>query len=200
MDSAGVTSPYHEPVMLQEVLESLDLKPGGIYVDGTVGGGGHARAILSATAPDGILVGIDRDDDALAESGRVLEPFGTRKFLVKGNYADLEEILSRLGIERVDGIVLDLGVSSHQLETAERGFSFTKPAPLDMRMDRDAPRTARQIVNTADARELKRILRITARSCSPVASRGPSSRKERRALSRQRMNSRALSPLPCRRA
>lgn len=159
MDSAGVTSTYHEPVMLQEVLESLDLKPGGIYVDGTVGGGGHARGILSATAPDGILVGIDRDDDALAESGRVLEPFGTRKLLVKGDYADLEEILSRLGIERVDGIVLDLGVSSHQLETAERGFSFTKPAPLDMRMDRDAPRTARQIVNTADARELKRILR-----------------------------------------
>ncbi len=158
MDSAGVTSSYHEPVMLREVLESLDLKPGGIYVDGTVGGGGHARAILTATAPDGILVGIDRDDDALAESGRVLEPFGKRKLLVKGDYADLEGILSRLGIERVDGIVLDLGVSSHQLETAERGFSFTKPAPLDMRMDRDAPRDARQIVNTADARELKRIL------------------------------------------
>jgi 16S rRNA (cytosine1402-N4)-methyltransferase len=158
MDSAGVTSTYHEPVMLREVLESLDLKPGGIYVDGTVGGGGHARGILTATAPDGILVGIDRDDDALAESERVLAPFGKRKFLVKGDYADLGEILSRLGIERVEGIVLDLGVSSHQLETAERGFSFTKPAPLDMRMDRDAPRTARQIVNTADARELKRIL------------------------------------------
>ncbi len=160
MDSAGVTSSYHEPVMLREVLESLDLKPGGIYVDGTVGGGGHARGILTATAPDGILVGIDRDDEALAETGRVLEPFGKRKFLVKGDYADLEGILSRLGIGRVDGIVLDLGVSSHQLETAERGFSFTKPAPLDMRMDRDAPRTARQIVNTADARELKRILRL----------------------------------------
>jgi 16S rRNA (cytosine1402-N4)-methyltransferase len=146
--------------MLREVLESLDLKPGGIYVDGTVGGGGHARGILTATAPDGILVGIDRDDEALAETGRVLEPFGKRKFLVKGDYADLEGILSRLGIGRVDGIVLDLGVSSHQLETAERGFSFTKPAPLDMRMDREAPRTARQIVNTADARELKRILRL----------------------------------------
>jgi 16S rRNA (cytosine1402-N4)-methyltransferase len=146
--------------MLREVLESLDLKPGGIYVDGTLGGGGHAQGILTATAPDGILVGIDRDDDALAESARVLEPFGKRKFLVKGDYADLDGILSGLGIERVDGIVLDLGVSSHQLETAERGFSFTKPAPLDMRMDRDATRTARQIVNTTDARELKRILRL----------------------------------------
>ena len=160
MDSAGVTSTYHEPVMLREVLESLDLKPGGIYVDGTVGGGGHAQGILTATAPDGILVGIDRDDEALAETGRVLEPFGKRKVLVKGDYADLEGILSGLGIERVDGIVLDLGVSSHQLETAERGFSFTKPAPLDMRMDRDATRTARQIVNTTDARELKRILHL----------------------------------------
>jgi 16S rRNA (cytosine1402-N4)-methyltransferase len=159
MGNTTVTSPYHEPVLIREVLESLVLKPGGIYVDGTVGGGGHAQAILAATAPDGIVIGIDRDDDALSESARVLESFGTRTFLVKGNYADMKGILSRLGMERVDGIVLDLGVSSHQLETAERGFSFTKPAPLDMRMDRDAPWTARELVNTADPRELKRILR-----------------------------------------
>jgi 16S rRNA (cytosine1402-N4)-methyltransferase len=154
-----VTSSYHEPVLIREVLESLDLKPSGIYVDGTVGGGGHAQAILAATEPDGIVIGIDRDDDALSESARVLEAFGTRTFLVKGNYADMKGILSRLGMERVDGIVLDLGVSSHQLETAGRGFSFTKPAPLDMRMDRDAPWNARELVNTADPRELKRILR-----------------------------------------
>jgi 16S rRNA (cytosine1402-N4)-methyltransferase len=159
MGNTTVTSPYHEPVLIREVLESLVLKPGGIYVDGTVGGGGHAQAILAATAPDGIVIGIDRDDDALSESARVLESFGTRTFLVKGNYADMKGILSRLGMERVDGIVLDLGVSSHQLETAGRGFSFTKPAPLDMRMDRDAPWTARELVNTADPRELKRILR-----------------------------------------
>jgi 16S rRNA (cytosine1402-N4)-methyltransferase len=159
MGNTAVTSPYHEPVLIREVLESLVLKPGGIYVDGTVGGGGHAQAILAATAPDGIVIGIDRDDDALSESARVLESFGTRTFLVKGNYADMKGILSRLGMERVDGIVLDLGVSSHQLETAGRGFSFTKPAPLDMRMDRDAPWTARELVNTADPRELKRILR-----------------------------------------
>jgi 16S rRNA (cytosine1402-N4)-methyltransferase len=153
-------SPYHEPVLLREILESLNLKPGGIYVDGTVGGGGHARGILGATAPGGILVGIDRDDDALAEARRVLEPFGERKLLVKGNYADMKEILARLGIAGVDGIVLDLGVSSHQIETGERGFSFTQPAPLDMRMDRDEPLTAREIVNKADPRELKRILRL----------------------------------------
>ncbi|HTZ39054.1 MAG TPA: 16S rRNA (cytosine(1402)-N(4))-methyltransferase RsmH [Syntrophales bacterium] len=153
-------TPYHEPVLIREVLDSLDLKPGGIYVDGTVGGGGHAQAILAATAPGGIVIGIDRDDDALSESARILEPFGSRKILVKGNYADMKEILSRLGVESVDGIVLDLGVSSHQLETAARGFSFTKPAPLDMRMDRDAPRTARDLVNTADPRELERILRL----------------------------------------
>ena len=159
MDDATVNSPYHEPVMLQEVIESLNLMPGGIYVDGTVGGGGHAREILAATAPDGILIGIDRDDEALAQARRVLEPYGTRPILVKGNYADLAAILDRLGMGGVDGILLDLGVSSHQLETAGRGFSFTQSAPLDMRMDRDAPLTARELVNTADPRELKRILR-----------------------------------------
>ncbi|MCU0530762.1 MAG: 16S rRNA (cytosine(1402)-N(4))-methyltransferase RsmH [Syntrophales bacterium] len=152
-------SAYHEPVLLEEVLESLSLKPGGIYVDGTLGGGGHAGGILGATSPDGVLVGIDRDDDALAESRRALEPFGRRAILVKGNYADLGDILAGLGIDRVDGIVLDLGVSSHQLEAAERGFSFSKPAPLDMRMDREASTTARELVNRADARELQRILR-----------------------------------------
>lgn len=159
MNDAGVPSAYHEPVLLREVLESLSLKPGGIYVDGTLGGGGHAAGILAATSPDGVLIGIDRDDDALAESVRALAPFGRRAMLVKGNYADLKDILAELGIDRVDGIVLDLGVSSHQLEAAERGFSFSKPAPLDMRMDRGATATARDLVNRADARELERILR-----------------------------------------
>jgi len=159
MNDAGVPSAYHEPVLLEETLASLRLKPDGIYVDGTLGGGGHAGGILAATSPGGILVGLDRDDDALAESRRVLEPFGRRAILVKGNYADLEDVLTGLGIERVDGIVLDLGVSSHQLEAADRGFSFSKPAPLDMRMDRDASTTARDLVNRAEARELERILR-----------------------------------------
>jgi 16S rRNA (cytosine1402-N4)-methyltransferase len=163
MNDAGVPSSYHEPVLLNEVLASLRLRPGGIYVDGTLGGGGHAGGILAATAPDGILVGIDRDGDALAESGRALAPFGRRAILVKGNYADLRDILAGIGIDRVDGIVLDLGVSSHQLEAAERGFSFSRPAPLDMRMDREAATTARDLVNRSDARELERILRDYAR-------------------------------------
>jgi 16S rRNA (cytosine1402-N4)-methyltransferase len=84
-----MSAAYHEPIMLREIVDSLNLKPGGIYVDGTVGGGGHAQAILAATAPDGIVIGIDRDDDALSESARVLESFGARTFLVKGNYADM---------------------------------------------------------------------------------------------------------------
>ena len=154
-----MTPSYHEPVLLEEVLESLSLKPGGIYVDGTLGGGGHAAGILAATSPDGVLIGIDRDDDALAESERALASFGQRAILLKGNYADLKGILAGLGMDRVDGIVLDLGVSSHQLEAAERGFSFSKPAPLDMRMDREAGASARDLVNRADARELERILR-----------------------------------------
>jgi 16S rRNA (cytosine1402-N4)-methyltransferase len=155
----SVTLSYHEPVLLEDILEALNPKPGGIYVDGTLGGGGHAGGILAASSPDGVLVGIDRDDDALAESARALAPYGRRATLVKGNYADLKEILAGLGMDRVDGIVLDLGVSSHQLEAAERGFSFSKPAPLDMRMDRQERASARDLVNRAEAREIERILR-----------------------------------------
>ena len=200
MDDATVNSPYHEPVMLQEVIESLSLMPGGIYVDGTVGGGGHAREILAATAPDGILIGIDRDDEALAEARRVLEPYGTRPILVKGNYADLAAILDRLGIGGVDGILLDLGVSSHQLETAGRGFSFTQSAPLDMRMDRDASLTARALVNTADPRELKRILRDLRRGAAGRAHcAGHRSSADSRRPSKQRANWRRSLPPPCRR-
>ena len=150
---------YHRAVMIQDVVRSLACRPGAIYVDGTAGGGGHARAILEASSPDGLLIGIDRDEDALSECGKALEAFGGRKILVQGNFADMEMILAQLGIDRVDGIVLDLGVSSHQLETAERGFSFSADAPLDMRMDRSGPVTARDLVNGLPERELARILR-----------------------------------------
>jgi 16S rRNA (cytosine1402-N4)-methyltransferase len=129
---------FHTPVMLEKVLQSLRCKPGGIYVDGTLGGGGHARAILENTAPDGLLIGIDRDDDALLESEKRLQSFGQRKILIKGNFADIGEILTNLNIRKVDGILLDLGVSSHQLDTADRGFSFSLDAPLDMRMDQSS--------------------------------------------------------------
>ncbi len=152
-------SSFHRPVMLKEAVASLNCRPGGVYLDGTLGGGGHAHEILDKTAPDGILVGIDLDDDALHESGERLAVFGDRKFLVKGNYSELKAILSDLGIEKVDGILLDLGVSSHQLEQAERGFSFSLDAPLDMRMNQKGDLTAADIVNGFTEDRLRKIIR-----------------------------------------
>jgi 16S rRNA (cytosine1402-N4)-methyltransferase len=150
---------FHTPVMLEKVLQSLRCKPGGIYVDGTLGGGGHARAILENTAPDGLLIGIDRDDDALLESEKRLQPFGQRKILIKGNFADIGEILTNLNIRKVDGILLDLGVSSHQLDTADRGFSFSLDAPLDMRMDQSSRYSAYDLINLSPEKELRQVIR-----------------------------------------
>ncbi|MDQ5986273.1 MAG: Ribosomal RNA small subunit methyltransferase H [Syntrophus sp. SKADARSKE-3] len=151
--------PYHIPVLIREVVESLHCRRGGVYVDGTVGGGGHAFAVLEQIGPDGILIGIDKDDDALAEAGKCLKAFGDRAILVKGDFADLGSILNGLDIGMVDGILLDLGVSSHQLNAAERGFSFSQDAPLDMRMDRCGRIDAHRIVNTYPEEELKDIIR-----------------------------------------
>ncbi len=152
-------SVFHEPVMLKEAIAFLNLKPGGIYVDGTVGGGGHADEILRKTAPDGLLIGIDVDEEAIRESEARLKSFGNRKILVKGNFADMDTILTQLGKKEVDGILLDLGVSSHQLQTAERGFSFQTDAPLDMRMDAHQSFSAYDLVNTASEHELEQIMR-----------------------------------------
>ena len=152
-------SAYHEPVMLGEAVDSLNCGPGGVYFDGTVGGGGHAYEILARTAPDGVLIGVDRDDDALAECARRLEAFGNRAILVKENFARIDAILSELGIEKVSGILLDLGVSSHQFDSPERGFGFSRDAPLDMRMDRDDTVTAFDIVNGFPEERLKKIIR-----------------------------------------
>lgn len=145
--------------MPQEVLAALEPRPGGIYLDGTVGGGGHARLILEASAPDGRLIGLDRDPAALLRAGEVLAPFGDRAVLRHRNFSEAAEVLSELGIEGLDGMLLDLGVSSHQLDTPERGFSFRAEAPLDMRMDPTAGETAAEVLNTADAAELARIFR-----------------------------------------
>jgi 16S rRNA (cytosine1402-N4)-methyltransferase len=150
---------FHIPVMQREVIESLRCRPGGIYVDGTVGGGGHACEILRETAPDGLLIGIDVDDDALCESEERLKPFGNRKILVKGNFADINIILDNLNIKEVDGILLDLGVSSHQLKTADRGFSFSLNAALDMRMDQSRGICAYDIINTFPEKELEGIIK-----------------------------------------
>ncbi|MBN1615338.1 MAG: 16S rRNA (cytosine(1402)-N(4))-methyltransferase RsmH [Deltaproteobacteria bacterium] len=151
--------PFHKPVMVAEVADMLQPKPGGIYLDGTLGGGGHARQILERSSPDGLLVGIDLDEDALSESEKTLKPFGSRTILIRGNFAEMDRILRDLDIEKVNGILLDLGVSSHQLEDAGRGFSFSQEAPLDMRMDRRQAFNAHDLVNVFSRSELEKIIR-----------------------------------------
>ena len=150
---------FHKPVLVAEVIASLQCRTGVVYVDGTLGGGGHAFEILRNSAPDGRLIGIDADGDALREAEKRLASFGDRAILVKGNFADMETILSGMKIEKVEGILLDLGVSSHQLDTTERGFSFTLDAPLDMRMNRDRGPNAYDLVHTLSQERLERILR-----------------------------------------
>ena len=147
----------HTPIMVEDVLHLLAPERGGIFVDGTLGGGGHAEAVLTRLPADGRLYGIDRDDDALRAAGERLAPFGHRFTAIKGNFFDMKALLHAQGVERVDGILLDLGVSSYQLDAAERGFSYKHEAPLDMRMDQSAPLSARDVVNAWPEEELKRI-------------------------------------------
>ena len=144
--------------MPDEVLAALSPKSGGIYVDGTLGGAGHAGLILSASAPDGMLIGFDRDAEAIAVAGERLAPFGQRARLFQRNFSSIAATLSEIGVEAIDGFVLDLGVSSHQLDREERGFSFMHDAPLDMRMDRGSGPSAAELVNTLAEEELSRII------------------------------------------
>lgn len=148
---------FHEPVMVKEVVEMLLVNKKGIYVDGTIGGAGHACALLENT--DCFLVGIDRDDEALLFAEKKLARFGKRKILVKANFVELGEILKKLDIEKVDGVLFDLGVSSHQLEKPERGFSFSFEAPLDMRMDQNYEISAYDVVNSFAQSDLENIIR-----------------------------------------
>jgi 16S rRNA (cytosine1402-N4)-methyltransferase len=145
--------------MPREVLSYLQPHAGGVYLDGTLGGGGHSRLILEASVPDGILIGLDRDPAALAKAAEVLAPFGERARLRHANFAAAEAELTALEIDRLDGMLLDLGVSSHQLDTPERGFSFRDDGPLDMRMDQSRGETAASVVNLLDGAELVRIFR-----------------------------------------
>jgi len=145
----------HEPVLLAETLAMLAVRPGGIYVDGTVGLGGHAGAILDAGAPDATLVAFDRDAETMERARETLAGYGDR---VRFVHADFREIPAELGGRRADGIVLDLGVSSVQLDTAERGFSFQADGPLDMRMDRSAGETAADVVNEMDEEDLADVI------------------------------------------
>lgn len=148
----------HVPVMLEPVIRELDIKPDGIYVDGTLGGAGHSSVIASKLTT-GKLIGVDRDADALDAASKRLAPYKDKAVIVKDEYVNIPEILKRLGIPAVDGILLDLGVSSWQLDAPERGFSYMNDAPLDMRMDREQLRTAADIINEEDERELTRIFR-----------------------------------------
>ena len=149
----------HQPVLPAETLALLAPRRGGLYLDGTLGGGGHARLILQASAPDGRLIGLDRDPAAIERLGELLARFGERLILRQANFSAADEVLRELGIAGVDGILLDLGVSSFQLDETARGFSFRGDAPLDMRMDPTQGMTAAEVVNGAEAEELKRIFR-----------------------------------------
>ena len=148
----------HIPVLLDETLELLAPARGGIFVDGTLGGGGHAEAVLSHLPETGRLIGIDRDWEAVRAAGDRLSSYGDRFTALHGNFFDMGALLSEIGVTSVDGILLDLGVSSHQLDTQERGFSYKSEAPLDMRMDQEAALSARDVVNTYPEAELARVI------------------------------------------
>lgn len=149
----------HKPVLLGEVLQTLNPMPGEIIVDGTVGGGGHSRAILERIMPTGTLIAFDQDEDALQAAKKNLAEFKDNTVFVKDNFANIKNILTSLGVNGVNGILLDIGVSSYQLDEGDRGFSFHHDAPLDMRMDRDSGTSAADLVNRLDAVELTRIIR-----------------------------------------
>lgn len=149
----------HQPVMLREVLEILAPKPARRYLDATVGGGGHAGEILRLSSPDGTLLGLDCDDQAIAAAGRALAGFGERVTLRRSGFDGAREVLDEVGWPGVDGLLLDLGLSSHQLDTPERGFGFQSDARLDMRMDRRRPVDAHELVNSLPVVELEKIIR-----------------------------------------
>ena len=150
----------HVSVLLEETIEGLNIRPNGIYVDGTAGGAGHSSQIAKRLSFEqgGRLIAIDRDEDALRAAGARLAGYADRVTFVHSNYAALQSVLADLGISQVDGVLADLGVSSYQLDTAERGFSYMQDAPLDMRMDREQPLRAYDVVNTYSEEELRRIL------------------------------------------
>lgn len=149
----------HKSVLLYETVDNLNIKPDGIYVDGTLGGGGHALEVAKRLGPDGRLIGIDQDADAISAATKRLDDYKDKVTIVRNNYRNIREVLKGLGIQKVDGIYLDLGVSSYQLDTAERGFTYRENAPLDMRMDQRNEKTAADIINGYGEMELYRVIR-----------------------------------------
>ena len=177
----------HKSVLLNETIENLNIKPDGIYVDGTLGGAGHSYEICRQLSTTGSLIGIDQDEAAIEAASKRLEEFQDRVTIIRSNYCNMKKELNRKGIFSVDGIVLDLGVSSYQLDNAERGFTYREDVPLDMRMDQRGSRTARDIVNEYSEQELFRVIRdygedkfakniakhiCTARAVKPIETTG----------------------------
>lgn len=148
----------HEPVLYEEVIELLSVKPSGIYVDGTMGSGGHGEGICEILSEDGWYVGIDRDWEAVKETEKRLEKYRCKKTFIKGNFKDIKSFLEDLDVDEIDGALLDLGVSSYQLDNPERGFSYMQDAPLDMRMDTESSLTAFEVVNSYKQEDLSRII------------------------------------------
>ena len=178
---------HHTSVLLNETIDNLNIRPDGIYVDGTLGGGGHALEVAKRLGEGGRLIGIDQDEAAITAAGERLKEFGDRVIIVRSNYRNTKSILQSLQIEKIDGMMLDLGVSSYQLDTEERGFSYRYDAPLDMRMDKRQTLTARDIVNGYSEMELFRVIRdygedkfakniakhiVAARQQSPIETTG----------------------------
>lgn len=149
---------HHVPVLLNEVIEALVIRPNGIYADATMGGAGHSEAIVSRLG-EGRLIGFDQDEEAIAASRRRLAPFADKVTYVNENFKNVKNVLSELGVSGLDGALMDLGVSSHQLDEGERGFSYQADAPLDMRMDRRKSFSAYDVVNTYSAQQLEKIIR-----------------------------------------
>jgi 16S rRNA (cytosine1402-N4)-methyltransferase len=149
----------HIPVLLNQTIENLNIKPGGIYVDCTLGGAGHSSEIAKRIQPGGTLIGIDQDQNAINAAKQKLEPYKDSIIYVKDNFRNLKNAIINAGFDKVDGILMDIGVSSHQLDEDERGFSYMHEGPLDMRMDITRPITAERILNSADFIEIKRIIR-----------------------------------------
>lgn len=157
MNTEGRISFSHEPVLLNEVIDALAIKPDGIYLDGTAGGGGHSSAI-AARLSSGKLIALDRDPEAVAAAGARLSRYGDRARVIRSDFSEIDSVCASLGIAALDGVLLDLGVSSHQLDTPERGFSYISDAPLDMRMDTSAALCASDVVNGYPRERLEKII------------------------------------------
>ena len=195
---ADAVSYRHVTAMLNESVDLLNCRPGRIYVDGTLGGAGHARKICEAIAPDGLLIGIDQDKEAIIHAEKVLEPFGTSIRLFHDNFINLPNILERLNIASVDGIILDLGISLHHLESSGRGFSFKRDEPLDMRMNTASKTTAEDLINTLEEKQLQDIFKNYGeeRWSSRIARRIVQARRQEKIVSSMQLSQIVSEAIP----